>query len=485
MSTNPYYVKPATFGLSGMKDIIAQASERKKEEAEIARKEEEKRIESEKLETSKAALSTAIANNDTASVQRLIIENPGLGAVAKQAMDLRTDPETSSMLTTANLNAALDPSKIQGVLDASEKALAIDGWTEDEKKQFSEMKELAANDPDAFRKKAEIAVRLSGDKSAISALDAMVEKGGDTKLPTTAMGQFIKQNPNARREDLIKFTQDLKAGGEYEGLESGYQTYLRANKLPNNKKNYDQYQKNQIENKKILKKDEGKWPNLADLMAQGWMPSGRITGPQMDAFESAAVRAQERGEPLTPEKLRDMEFQAVKNRSTGSAAGSRIVIARKQNIEAANGLLKDMKVVSDKLNYSNVKFIGSLEKWKKGQLNDPLFTEYMTQRTDSLFILGNALKQNGLTDKSIEIEEESFNPTLAPKAFDAWLNTQVRALNRAAEEMEKDYKYGIEPLPSYPAGQGGAPTKENPEPSLPTKGEPTVLNFDSQGNLIK
>ena len=98
----------------------------------------------------------------------------------------------------------------------------------------------------------------------------------------------------------------------------------------------------------------------------------------------------------------------------------------------------------------------------------------MTQRADSLFILGNALKQNGLTDKSIEIEEEAFHPTLSPRAFDGWFNTQIRALNRASSEMAEDYGYEMEQAASFPAGQGGAPTAENPVATMPEEPSLTV-----------
>ena len=55
----------------------------------------------------------------------------------------------------------------------------------------------------------------------------------------------------------------------------------------------------------------------------------------MDSYEAAAGRAAEQGKPLTVQDLYDMEFQAQKNKATGRTAGSRLVIARKQNIEAA------------------------------------------------------------------------------------------------------------------------------------------------------
>ena len=202
-----------------------------------------------------------------------------------------------------------------------------------------------------------------------------------------------------------------------------------------------------------------KYPNVAEAMATGWMPSGRVTGPMLEIFEAAMRQAKENGEPLTKEKLFDMEFNARKNSATGATAGGRITVARKQNINTAFQLLDDMEVTNKKLGYSDARLAGEFEKFVNGQSNDPIFTEYMTQRADALFVLGNALKQNGLTDKSIEVEEEAANPTLSPRAFQAWVNAQRRALNKAAGEMNKDFKYDIKTQPTTPAGQGGAGMK--------------------------
>ncbi len=210
-------------------------------------------------------------------------------------------------------------------------------------------------------------------------------------------------------------------------------------------------------------------PFIADLMAKGeWFPSqGRITGPTLDLFENAARRASEMGRPLTGEDLSRMEFSAVKNRSTGQTAGGRVTVARKQNIEAAYGLIDDLKETSKALDYSDTQFVGKVDAFIKGQLNDPVFTEYMTQRADALFVLGNALKQNGLTDKSIEIEEQAFRPTLSPSAFIGYYNTQLRALNRAAEEMNKDFKYDIKPRETVAPGKGGKAPAANPKTNDP------------------
>jgi len=217
-------------------------------------------------------------------------------------------------------------------------------------------------------------------------------------------------------------------------------------------------------------KGKDKHPLMADLMAKGWMPSTRVTGPMMDAFEGAAARAQELGKPLTVQDLRTMEFQAVKNRSTGSTAGGRMVLARKQNIVAGMKLIKKMKKTAAKIDFSKIRMKGAYQKWQKGQLNDPILGELMTQRADALFVLTAAMKMTGATDKSIEVEQETFPVESSQEYFAAWYNSQMSALNEAAIEMNKDYKFGIELEPVFDAGQGGAPTKEQPYPVMPQEG---------------
>ena len=260
--------------------------------------------------------------------------------------------------------------------------------------------------------------------------------------------------------DRFKKFQDAQGGGDdqYEGLTGGYEEFLRVYDLKKSPESFAKYNEVEAANKEMLRKQAEPRPHITQLMADGWMPTGRITAPQMDALEAGAAQAAAQGTPWTVKKLRRMEFDAVENKGRGRTAGSRNIIMRKQNIKAAMQLLPEMKATAAKLNYSDAKFIGALEKFKKGQFNDPLFTEYMTQRSDSLFILGNALKQNGLTDKSIEVEEEAFNPVLSPPAFNAWYNVQIRALNRAAEEMEDDFYFEMPTMPSVPAAQGGQPT---------------------------
>ena len=428
--SNPFYVQPMgdmTQGLQGLGQglgSLAQAQQaRAMQEQEQAKRKEMGRL---------------FNAGSPQEIAAFALQNPEFGQQLKQGLNFRDEP-IRNMYVNSFYAAKEDPSKIPTLINAYEARLKIDGYTEEEAQEIEGLRQGFATDPDKTLRAMEMDVAF---------------------LDTDKYNQYAKMTAEPEVD-----TMDI---GD---LEIGYRTYLSANEKENSSENYAEYNKFKITQKKALEKEPIERPYIAGLMSEGWVPSSRITTPMLDAYEAAAQRASENGEPLSVEDLYDFEFRAVGNRATGQSSGSRLVLARKQNIEAANGLLADLKATSKKLDYSPVKFIASLDKFQKGQLQDPIFIEYMTQRADALFILGNALKQNGLTDKSIEVEEEAFSPTLSPQAFDAWYNTQLRALNRAAEEMNADFKYGISQSPTFPAGQGGAPTAENPVPTMPEEQE--------------
>ena len=373
------------------------------------------------------------------------------GKFAKQQQDLSTgamDEQSKKMdLMQKELEALYqvpDAGLLQAVKQSTARTGQLMGWNE------QQIQEANVKTDQLVQQGGLPALRQQIAQSSTSLVEHI-------KQQNTEVQQGISQQNADTSQASLKLRQDEDAGGAdpYEGLSKGYEEFLRVHSKKQTPENFKEYQSAQAANKKLMTKAAVTRPLVAKFMADGWMPSGRITGPQLDAFEAAAQVAEEAGTPLTVERLRDMDFQATKNRSSGRTSGSRLVTARKQNIETAQGLLKDMKATSDKLDYSDVQVVSMFEGFAKGQVQDPIFVEYMTQRADALMALSAALKQNGVTDKSIEIEEQAFKPTLGPKAFNAYYNTQVRALNRAAWEMNRDYDFDITTLESFLPGQGG------------------------------
>lgn len=451
---NPYEIKPAS-PMGGMNLLFEGVSKG----AEFDRQKLKKDTLNKKRQDSVAI----IQNGTIDDIQKLMIENPDIASEIDNAYKFKNKATEQNAIDTAWAIHTGEKDPSTAMIERSEFVLDQGG---DPSGSMALAQEAVTN-PEMTKKEAAILL-MRKDTAAWNAF----QKSGKTPEAKDTKTTDIKNYEYAKKNDGFKGSLlDYQLSGK------DRKNPLKLEQLINNRNETTNPQDRELYDQAIKKEiatpgQAKQRPFLSKLMADGWMPGTRITGPMLDAFESAAERANELGKPLTAGSLRKMEFEATKNRSTGSAAGSRLVVGRKQNIEAAQGLLKDLKKTSSKLNYTPVKFIASMEKWKNKQAVDPLFTEYMTQRADSLFVLGNALKQNGLTDKSIEVEEEAFSPTLSPKAFDGWYNTQIRALNRAAHEMNKDYGYGIQLQPEYDAGQAGQPTAEQPTPSIPIYNEP-------------
>jgi len=490
---NPYYVQQTerpmdyTRGLSGISNTVGQIGERKRQEAQAAD------VQAKQTEAKKRFMEI-YDSGDMRALAEFGASNPKLAEGLKTSMKFRDD-ETEQNYHDTNRDILAHPENVIEILEDRLKFLGKQGAAPEDMAETRTVLNTLKKKRDDIPPGLETSDGMfNGQKFDVKKDDPLLtekqlesmKKDYVLTAPKDDVERYLRSIGEWESEDVKDTrTTDIKnyeygkdnpdfvkngSGNQYEGLSSGYETYLRGMGLQNTPDNYKAFNRNQINLKKELKDNTDQYPLLSEMASMGWSPSGRVTGPMLAFWESAARRAKEKGEDLTPEKMRAMEFQAQKNRSTGAAAGSRLVIGRKQNITAAVGILDDLQVTSHKLNYSPIKFKAAFERFQKDQTGDPIFTEYMAQRADSLFILGNALKQNGLTDKSIEIEEEAFRPTLSGAAFDAWLNTQRRAINRAAEEMNEDYRFGLTTTPTYPAGQGGAPTRENPIPSIGGKG---------------
>lgn len=374
-------------------------------------------------------------------IPQVMMRNPKLGMDLQksQSEQMTAEIEREIKLQTVRQNSANaiatapDGMVLQTAFDTLQRSAQLTGATPEQVAQAQERLQMV------FDTKGEAGLRKEASLQTLQAKDRLSKiqmvDVGDRVIPT-------EMNPNAEGFNPQPIQKGMAPGKEEE-------LYLRGEQIKVAQGNLAAR-----ENKLTIGGKER--PLVAQAMSTGlWMPSGRMTGPQLDAFEAAMQVAVDNGDPLEPEDLRNMEFQALKNRATGQSAGSRLVVARKQNIEAATGLLRDMEVTANKIDFSNVKISAIADKWVKGQLQDPDLVEYMTQRADALFALGNALKQNGITDKAIEVEEEAAAPTVSPKAFKAWFNTQMRALDRAGQEMNADYKYDIPKIETAPPGQGG------------------------------
>lgn len=125
-------------------------------------------------------------------------------------------------------------------------------------------------------------------------------------------------------------------------------------------------------------------------------------------------------------------------------------------------VLENMRTAGKKLNYSDIAFVGKLQGWLKGQTNDPNFVNYMTQRNDGLLTLAQVMRGIGMSDKATELEEQANNPTMSPRAVDAYVNAQQASLAPRLEKYRRDSLGSItHPPAGTPAAPTGGPTKSN------------------------
>lgn len=128
-------------------------------------------------------------------------------------------------------------------------------------------------------------------------------------------------------------------------------------------------------------------------------------------------------------------------------------------LEALPTIVSNVRDAGKKLNYSDVQFIGKVQKYAKGQLNDPNFTNYMTQRADVLSTIASVMGNTGASDFRTKLEDEAAHPTMSPRALDGWLQGQMSAMHPRIAIAEKkglidpgttarlEQAYGLKPMP--------------------------------------
>src|SRR5205814_10349183 len=97
-------------------------------------------------------------------------------------------------------------------------------------------------------------------------------------------------------------------------------------------------------------------------------------------------------------------------------------------------VLQNVRDAGKALNFNDVQFVGKLQAFGKGQLNDPAFAYYMTQRNDAMQTLAQVMSGVGATDMRTKMESEAAPKTMSPRAWDAWYQGQLNALRPRIEQ---------------------------------------------------
>ncbi|KAF3997553.1 hypothetical protein [Glaciimonas immobilis] len=116
-------------------------------------------------------------------------------------------------------------------------------------------------------------------------------------------------------------------------------------------------------------------------------------------------------------------------------------------------IMQNMVDSGKKIGFSDIKTIGKMQAWVKGETNDPDMTEYMVQRNDALMTIAGVMRGAGMTDMAHHAETEVSSPTMSPAALDAWMKGQMKSL----EPRLKLNREIIKNKPSQGADASSAP----------------------------
>lgn len=154
-------------------------------------------------------------------------------------------------------------------------------------------------------------------------------------------------------------------------------------------------------------------------------------------------------------------------------------------VEGLPGLISNVTSLGKKLNYADLKIVGEAQKWVQGQTNDPMLTEYMAARNDTLFKIANVMRGIGMSDKAFAAEDEIAHPSMSAAALDGWLKGQMSAIKPLIEQQHRAAHIGETPAPSDGGSGGGSGggADEAPPASLLQEGHITTFDNGQQWAL--
>lgn len=205
--------------------------------------------------------------------------------------------------------------------------------------------------------------------------------------------------------------------------------------------------------------------NAALFGEHGAVTEGRLDPAKINS-RTAKLFAQ--GEMLSPGRN---DFVAL----TGDAALNRNAPfrTRAMTAEVVPELIQNMVATGKQLNYPDARFAGIVKQWTQGQLNDPVLAKYMAQRNDTLMTIAGVMRANGMTDIAHMAEVEAANPTMSPRALDAWAAGQWESLAPRLKQYRKYSHNADVSRENQPKGQTSIPQSNS-------KG--WTLHVDANGN---
>lgn len=208
MPRNPFYVHPGTDfgpGLMGLAQTVERVGVRKKAE------EKEQRMRDE--------ISEAIQSKDPDKIRTIAGKYPELGQSIKAIMEMKLPGGSADAYKNALFSASTDITRAPQALEEMRTQFAQDGIDPQEQAKLDDFQSLLESDPETAQANIEAEFALLADEDMWDRLKD-IKEGIDPETPTTAMGAYLKQKPDATPDEIATFAQKLKtktpkAGQQY------------------------------------------------------------------------------------------------------------------------------------------------------------------------------------------------------------------------------------------------------------------------------
>lgn len=129
-------------------------------------------------------------------------------------------------------------------------------------------------------------------------------------------------------------------------------------------------------------------------------------------------------------------FDAMTNHGTAALIGNAPAQQKAMMAASLPSVLANVRDAGKKINLSDAQFVGKLQAWGKGQVNDPDFIAYMNNRNDAMMTIANVMRGTGATDKAVQLENDAAPKSMSPRAWDAWYGAQMKSLSPRLQIME-------------------------------------------------
>lgn len=375
---NPFVIERSQAPMQGLA-MLAPAMQRRGERA-LERSKQKQYM---KLREDTARIMSTGTANDIAD---FVTKNPGAAAVADEAINFKSENTKRSLIEGAK-------SRLMGKVDPTE----------------------------SLMEHAQLVVEEGGDaKQSIQAVEAAIKSPFTRKMEAKErIDKYTGSYPNEETDLKTLALYDTKTYNaimKYRHGTTEKDTRTAAIKDWEYGETHPEFraqQKKQAEDDRLTQHEL----KLASMLA-----SGEIDASQIPKRGKTYNRIVSGAKEINPE-LNIRSATADYNLSKNPTFRQRTLTA-----EVLPDIIQHVVDAGKKVDFSNIKAVGGFQKFYKQNINDPDMVEYMALRNDALMELASVMRGGGMTDKAHHAEEEAMSPTMSPRALDAWMRAQTKAL---------------------------------------------------------